>query len=143
MDEDRILEATRELIRANRPFVFATVDREGYPQMRWMGAAVLDDPLIVSMAAGAGSRKMDQIEANAKSQVIFQSEDFTRVATISGRAELVSDADRKRRVWDAMPAAAHYFSGPDDSNFGVIRFIAERIEALGLEPGMVTSVAEL
>jgi general stress protein 26 len=143
MQEDHVVSAAKELIRAHKPFVLATVDRSGYPQMRWMGAAVLDDPLTVYMAAGAGSRKMDQIEANSKSEIIFQNQDFSRVATISGRCRLVDDPETKRRVWDAMPAASHYFSGPEDSNFGVIEFTAERVEMLGLEPGMSTSVADL
>ena len=84
MDRQAIVDAALELIRAGRAFVFATVDDTGFPQIRWMGGAFLEEPLTVYMAAGAGSRKMRQIGGHPEAQLMFQSEDFSRVATLTG-----------------------------------------------------------
>ena len=143
MTSEEIITAAKELIAADRPFVFATVDQDGGPQIRWMGALMLEEPLICYMAAGGQSRKMGQLKANPRAQLMFQSEEFGRVATLSGAAETVEDMDTKRRAWDAMPVCAKYFPGPDAPEFGVIKFVCERVELLAMEAQHEAFVAEL
>ncbi|UCH34447.1 MAG: pyridoxamine 5'-phosphate oxidase family protein [Armatimonadota bacterium] len=143
MTTPEIVQATQEMIRADKPFVLATVDAGGVPQMRWMGAAMLDEPLTVFMAAGANSRKMDQMRAHPQSQLMFQDEDFTRVATLSGTCEVVGDIETKRRVWQGIPAAAHYHSAPEDPTFGVIKFVCRRVELLNIKESHTPAVVEL
>jgi len=143
MSQQDIVAAAQDLVRSGRSFVLATADENGVPQMRWMGAAHLEEPLTVYMVAGAQSRKMAQIAARAESQLMFQNQDYSRVATLTGTAELVQDAATKRRVWEGVASAADYFSGPDDPGFGVIRFRCRRVEMLGLGEGMTAAVADL
>jgi general stress protein 26 len=143
MDRQKIVAAAQDLVRAGRAFVLGTVDETGTPQMRWMGAAHLEEPLTVYMVSGAGSRKVHQIAAQQRSQLMFQSEDYSRVATLSGTCELVTDMQVKRNVWEGIPAAAKYFSGPEDEKFGVIRFECKRAEVVGIAEGMEAAVAEL
>ena len=143
MTSNEIIGATRELIGAGGSFVLATVDREGCPQLRWMGAALLEEPLTLYMAAGANSRKMDQIRANKRSQLMFQNSEYSRVATLCGDCDVVEEAEIKRRVWDGMPGVAQFFSGADDTNFGVIRFVTRRVELLDMNQGHTPMVADL
>jgi general stress protein 26 len=140
---EEIITAAKELIAADRPFVLATVDQDGGPQVRWMGAVMLEEPLICYMAAGGQSRKMEQLKANARAQLMFQSEKLDRVATLNGAAEMVENADTKHRAWDAMPGCADYFPGPDAPEFGVIKFVCERVELLDMEAQHEPFVAEL
>ena len=143
MDKEQVINAAQELVRLNRSFVLATVDQNKAPHIRWMGAAYMEEPLTLYMATAATSRKVNQIEMNPKSQLMFKAEDFTRVATLTGDSSLVTDGELKHRVWDAMPEAHAYFSGPDDPVFGVIKFECRRLEVTGLVEGMIPASAEL
>jgi len=143
MTSDEIIGATRELVGAGGSFVLATVDQEGCPQVRWMGAAMLEEPLTLYMAAGANSRKMDQIRANKRSQLMFQNREYSRVATLCGNCDVVEEGEIKRRVWEGMPGVSQFFSGPDDPNFGVIRFVTYRVELLDMNKGHTPMVADL
>jgi len=143
MTRDEIIGATRELIGAGGSFVLATVDQEGCPQLRWMGAALLEEPLTLYIAAGANSRKMDQIRGNKRSQLMFQNSEYSRVATLCGDCDVVQEAEIKRRVWDGMPGVSQFFSGADDANFGVIRFVTRRVELLDTKQGHTPMVADL
>ena len=143
MDKEQVINAAKELVRANRSFVLATVDQKNVPQIRWMGAAYMEEPFTLYLATATASRKVDQIGANPKSQLMFQTEDFSRVATLTGNSSLVTDGELKHRVWDAIPEAHAYFSGPDDPVFGVIKFECRRVEVTGLVEGMVPVSAEL
>ena len=143
MEKAEIVSAALDLVRAGRSFLFATVDGDGNPQVRWMGGAHLEEPFTVYMACGAESRKMGQIAANPKSQLMFHSEDFSRVATLTGASEVVAGAEAKRQVFEGIAGAAQYFSGPDDPNFGAIKFTCRRVEMVGMSEGMGVDSAEL
>ena len=143
MTNEEVITAAKELIAADRPFVLATVDQDGAPQVRWMGAVMLEEPLICYMAAFSESRKMVQLKGDPRAQLMFQSEEFGRVATLSGTAEMVENADTKHRAWDAMPGCAKYFPGPDAPEFGLIKFVCERVELLDMEAQHEPFVAEL
>jgi general stress protein 26 len=143
MTQDQIIAGAQEIIAAGKPFVLATVDQQGGPQVRWMGGYLLEEPLTFYMACGATSRKMDQIAAHPAGQLMFQSEDHSQVATLSGTCEIVTDLATKRRVWDGIPGCEAYFSGPEAADFGVIRFVCRRVELLGLKESHEPNVAEL
>jgi general stress protein 26 len=143
MDKTEIVNAALDLVRAGRSFVLATVDRDGTPQVRWMGGAHLEEPFTICMACGAESRKMGQIASDPRSQLMFQAEDFSRVATLTGTSEVVTEAEAKRRVFEGIAGASQYFSGPDDPNFGAIKFTCQRVEMLGMSDGMGVDSAEL
>jgi len=143
MDKTEIVSAALDLVRAGRSFAFATVDGDGTPQIRWMGGAHLEEPFAIYMACGAGSRKMGQIASHPRSQLMFHAEDFSRVATLTGTSEVVTEAEVKRRVFEGIAGASQYFSGPDDPNFGAIKFTCWRVEVLGMSEGMGVESAEL
>lgn len=143
MTTEEIVATAREILTSGRAVVLATVDQQGMPQMRWMGGVVVEEPLTVYLVAGAQSRKMHQIQAHPHAQVLAQDEGFARVVTCSGGAELVQDADVKKRVWDGMPGAARFFSGPDDPNLGVLAIKVARVELLAIRESHSPLVAQL
>jgi general stress protein 26 len=130
MTREEILTAAQELAGGGVPFVFATVDHKGYPQVRWMGGLVLDEPFTVCMMTMPQARKMAQIRGNPRAQLIFHAPDFSRVATVTGACEIFDEAEAKQRLWQAIPMLARIVSGPEDPNFGVVKFTAEHIELL-------------
>lgn len=144
MDREATIAVAREVVKPGAPFVFATVDADGGPRMRWMGGLMLEEPFVIYMAAGAGSRKMAQLEANPKAQLMFQSADYSTVATLYGECVVVNEAALKQRIWKAMPALGRFVSGPDDPSLAVLRFTTRRLEVMKLyETGENPSVVEL
>lgn len=143
MDQQQVIAAVKELVHVGGSFVFATVDAEGFPRMRWMGGCFFEEPMTIYMAAAASSRKMAQLANHPKAQLLFQTADYSRVATLTGVASEVVCAETKRKVFAGLPGAGSYFSGPDDAQFGVIRFDCARVEMLGLTEGMEPVAAEV
>ena len=143
MSRDEIIKIAQGMATAGMPFVLTTVDEKGQPQGRWMGRGVLDEPLTVWMATGVGSRKVGQLRANPAAQLMYADPQFSRIITISGKCEIVTDMEPKRRLWEAMPAMSRYVSGPDDPTLGVIMFVGRRVELLNMAEGLVSQVAEL
>ncbi len=143
MDRQDVIDAALELIRSGHSFVLATVNAEGFPQVRWMGGTYLEEPLTVYMVAFSDSRKMGQVRTHPEIQLMFQSEDYSRVATLTGTARVITDPSVKQRVFAGIAGAAEYFSGPDDPKLGVIKFVCSRIEVLGLGEGMTPVTVDM
>ncbi len=118
----------------NTTFVMATVDGDGKPCMRWMGAFARDpeNEWVIYSASFTGARKMQHIKANPNMQLMFAKPDFSEVATLVGAAEVVEAPDVKQLVWSAIPACAQYFSSPEGEDFGVIKFTTKCIELLAM-----------
>ncbi len=133
MERDAIIETARKIILENKVFVLATAGQDGAPWMRWMGGSVLDEPLTATMAALSSSKKMDQIRANPRAQLMFQTKDHHSVVTLTGTCEIVEEPEQRQRVWDAFPGLKSYASGPEDPGLGVIRFTTERVELILLD----------
>lgn len=144
MKHEEIIAAAREVIEANHTFVMATVGEDGAPRLRWMGDLVLEEPLTITLAARAASRKMDQIRSNPQGQLLFNNEGYERVVTLSGEYEIMEDRESRQRIWEAMPSLKEFASGPHDPELGLVRFATRRVELLILrEHGETPLVAEL
>ncbi|MEN6548969.1 MAG: pyridoxamine 5'-phosphate oxidase family protein [Armatimonadia bacterium] len=115
--------------------VLATVDSEGKPRMRWMGALYEDPkaPWTFYLVCGKDSRKMHQISANNHAQMLFSKQDDWQVATLSGTATVVDTAELRSLLWKGIPMMDKYYSGPDDPNMGIIQFKTRCMELLALD----------
>lgn len=125
--------------------VLATVDAQGRPQMRWMGALVEDPgkPWTFYLACGKQSRKMAQLAANDHAQLLFSKQDTWEVATLSGRGRAVDTPEIRQLLWDTIPAMQQYYSGVDDPAMGLIEFRTECLELLAMQEGHECLVEEL
>jgi len=144
MTPEEIKEKVRELItRDPVVYVLGTVDANNAPQMRFMGALVLEGDFEVLMATSSSARKVQQIQVNPQAQLLFSSDDYKQVATLSGTAKMVESLDRKKMFWDKVPACADYHESPEDPDFGVIAVKAKRIEYLDVTQGLEPMRVEL
>jgi general stress protein 26 len=137
--EVRIVSDTPERVReimatAHNMHVLATVDAEGQPHCRWMGALVEspEAPWTFFLACGKTSRKMSQIAANPNAQLVFTNQAKWEVATLSGVAEACECAEARQLLWDAVPMLEKYYGGPDDAGMGVIKFRTRCLELLAM-----------
>lgn len=145
MTRDEAIAKTRELIAAKAPFVMATVDADGKPQIRWMGAFTLDPccEVVGYIECGASSRKVTEIRANPATQLLLSTQDYDCTVRISGVSEVVEDLEVKKMVWDAVPVSGQYFPSHDSPEFGVIKFTAKSFELLCMSAGMEAVTVEL
>ncbi len=127
------IERVRAIMAAqNNLHVLATVDGEGRPQCRWMGALVEDPntPWTFYLACGKASRKMAQIAANPQAQLVFTDQTKWEVATLSGTAVVENGQAPRQWLFAAVPAMTTYYSSPTDPTLAVIRFRATCLELL-------------
>lgn len=125
----------REVIKAVKSLhVLATVDAEGAPRMRWMGALLEDpdEPWTFYLACRVGSRKLQELEHNPHAQLLFSDMDRWQVASLSGTAAAVDSPELRQLLWDAVPAMQRYYSGVDDPKLGIIRFTTRCMELLAM-----------
>jgi len=132
MDNDDLNERVRRVIELGRQiFIFSTVDEEGRPHSRYM--ATLDneeDYSVFFMGCKAMSNKVRHIAHNPNTQLLFAAPDFLQVASVSGKASVENSIEKKRELWEKFPVMAGYFSGPDDPDFVMIRFVPEYADYL-------------
>jgi general stress protein 26 len=137
-----IIATTRDLMK-DQPVALVTVDGAGAPQARWMMGALLDDNCDVYMLTHSQSRKIAQIKAQPKAQILVQAPDFSCCAALSGECEIVQEASMRAKAWAALPAAAAHFSGVDGPDCTVIRLCGKRIELLAMTKAPTPFIAEL
>lgn len=115
--------------------ILATVDGEGKPHMRWMGALVEDPdtPWTFYLACGKDSRKMHQIAENNHAELLFSKEDDWQVASLEGTAEKVDSPEIRKLLWETVPAMRQYYSGVDDPSMGIIKFKTKCMELLAMQ----------
>jgi general stress protein 26 len=120
------------MAKTHNMHILVTVDVEGKPHARWMGALVEspESPWTFYLACGANSRKMGQIAANPHTQLVFTDQTKWEVATLVGLAEASVDAEPRQLLWDSIPMIKKYYSGPRDEKMGVIKFQTKSLELL-------------
>ncbi len=86
---------------------------------------------VLWFATGTGSPKARQLEANGAVDVQYQVSppDFVHVM-VRGSAEIVTDTEEKKRVWDVIDYDLGQFwsGGPTDPNYALIRVTPTRVE---------------
>lgn len=133
MTHEQAIQRVEEIISSGQAFVMATVDADGRPHMRWMGAVARDphDRRVGYLISSSQANKMRHLAANPATQLLFTTPKYETIVILDGESEAVTDQVTRKMVWDAIPAAADYFSGPDSEEYGVIRFTACCLEVRG------------
>ena len=102
-------------------FVYTTVDAQGCPRGRYMGALMVKEGAIY-MATFSESRKIQQIKVNPRSELIFATKGYKRVAMLGGESWVEGSLELKKEFWAANPSCKDYFSAYDVPEFGLIEF---------------------
>ncbi len=107
--------------KGQKAFVYTTVDGQGNPRGRYMGALMVKDGVIY-MATFSEARKMAQIKVNPRSELILATQGYKQVATLGGESRVEESLELKKEFWEATPACKDYFSSYDAAEFGLIAF---------------------
>ena len=128
--------------KGQKAFLYTTVDGQGNPRGRYMGGLMIKDG-VMYMATFSEARKMVQIKANPRSELIFASEGYRQVAALGGESHVEGSLELKKEFWEANPICEEHFSSYDGEEFGLIAFSPHSGEYLDLElqPGAPSAVA--
>jgi general stress protein 26 len=144
MDKAQILVKARRLIEEEGgSFAMATVSPEGKPHVRYMGAAVFEEPFTLYLETFRKSRKVADVQANAGVELLFGRKDFSEVLNVSGIAEVENSPIRRKMVYDRIPASGNYFKGPDDPELVVLKMTVRRLEFWSQDGQRSPDVVEL
>ncbi len=120
---DEIIGRAIKIIKEHPTAILATLDNEGYPQLRQMHTMDVDDNLTIYFATGRNMLKCKQISENPKVSALWNAymEDAAcwSHVLIKGNAEVRDDAQIKERLW--TDELEQYFpEGPKDPAYVVI-----------------------
>ena len=119
----------------------ATINEEGNPWVRYI-VGIPGEDLSIRFVTHLGTRKVAHIKRNPEvhfccgAKTLESTENYLQIA---GRAEISTDEQERRRLWNDNLKA--YFSGPDDPNYCVVIVKPYRIELMGMSE-MVPQVWE-
>ncbi len=103
MDTKSFTATLASLIEDAKTAVFATVDTDGQPNMRWMTPTLLDDrPGAIYAVTSPDFRKINHLDSNSKAQWMFQSKLLDKVLTVDGVVNIVDNSSMKAEVLEAI-----------------------------------------
>ncbi len=121
--------ATETIRRAKFP-VLATVDPAGQPRVRPV-SPVRVDGFRIYIANLRRYGKTGELAANPKCEVCYLDEQHDQVR-ITGRAEVVTDGDTLRSIWESNALLRKYLGSPENPELiiycvepGRVRFMRE------------------
>lgn len=106
--------------------VLALLDEDGYPTASTISAAKADGIRFMTFCTGISSPKFERIKKCNRASVCFNSMEYN--ITLVGTIEVTTEPDIKKEMW--YDGLAHHFSGPEDPDYCVLQFKAERYNLL-------------
>ncbi len=126
---DQLLAAARGLVKSTEYCFFITESPDGHPHARLMQPYEPETDLTVYFGASPRSRKVRELQRQAKVALAFYNQQETAYVTMLGEASTTEDPSLCRRYWranwnDLFPG------GPESADYVLIRFVPERIEMM-------------
>lgn len=107
------------------PFpLLVTHGEDGYPQSRPMHL-IEREGAILWFATSRSSRKVAQIGARPEATALFVDSERFNYASLHGRAEIIDDTDRERKLWQDE-WADDWPEGPSDPDYVLLRVAGVR-----------------
>jgi general stress protein 26 len=122
-----IIKAARDVIQKAVYCTFITIGEDGQPQARIVEPTLPDSDLNVWIGTNPLTRKVKQIQRDARVTLLCFHAASSSYVTVLGRAAVVTDAGEKERRWKTS-WAPFYPNGFRDSRFTLIRVTPTRLE---------------
>jgi general stress protein 26 len=105
ISSDSLLSAARIIAESATCRVLITVDETGKPHARAMAPFAPEENWVIWLGTTRGSRKTKQIQNNPNVVVYYYETVGKSYVSVSGKARLVNDPDKKSKYWvDAWSA---------------------------------------
>lgn len=106
--------------------VLALLDAEGYPTASTISPAKTQGIEWLTFCTGLTANSAQRSQACNRACVCFSTGEYN--ISLVGEVEVITDAAVKREMWyDGME---QHFSGPEDPNYCVLRFVTQRYNLL-------------
>ncbi len=136
MNESEIKQLNSELMQNTEVVYLATVDGDGFPQVRAMvnlrntslnpsTAKVFEshlDDFLMYFTTHKSSDKIKHIQMNPNASVYFCDSKQRCSLLLAGKIEIVSDAKLKKDLWQQR-WIKHFPTGAEDPEYIVLRFV--------------------
>ncbi len=99
ISRDSLFRIARTIIESANCKVLITVDENGKPRAREMAPFPPEDNWVIWLGTTKGSRKTKQIENNPNVVVYYYETIGKSYVSVSGKARLVDDPDKKSKYW--------------------------------------------
>jgi len=126
---DKIKEEIWAKFDEHRVVHLATMD-ETQPRVRPVTMVPLDSQFWI--LTGKGDEKMKQLKSNPQIEVCYpiEKDENTGYARFSGRAIIIEDFDIKKDISRRVNFFKHYWKGPEDPNFALLKMVFKEVEYL-------------
>lgn len=127
MDKETLKDKIAEVIDNAKLGSVATI-KDGKPWVRYM-VIQHDENLDCYSSSFASSRKVEQINKDENIHITIggDANDFSKpYLNIQATAQVLSDLETKKKIW--TDHLKKYFSGPEDPNYVVIKYLPQFIE---------------
>jgi general stress protein 26 len=131
---DTLLSAARRIMAAARYCALVTLDESGRPRVRTMDPFAPDSDMTIWMGTNRKTRKVAEIEGDARVTLYYPSPDATGYVTVTGRARLVDDPGEKAARWKPEWEAFYQDRAAD---YLLIQVTPERLEVVDYSRGIV------
>ncbi len=128
---EQILEVTRRTIETAEFCFLVTLGRSAPPTARLMQPFSPEKDFTVWMGVHQDSRKVHEIEENPEATLAYDHAADGAYVALMGRAELVTDLDKRRHYWTES-FAQFWPGGPESESYALIRFVPSRIEVMNM-----------
>lgn len=128
-----VIDLAKRMADGKRPGVFATVDRDGMPHIRWMATLSLHDFPLLYTITSPESRKIQHIIDHPEVSWMFANEEMNVIVNIRGKARIVSEAGKMQEVWKMLEdkSKAYFLSiSTEGAGFAVIETEIEDIDCI-------------
>jgi general stress protein 26 len=125
MNKEAAVSLAEKLMKnPDQNFVLSTLTTDGYPDSRLMGNICDKSVKEIYFTCRKGTRKIEEIEKNAKASVYFTSGDIT--VWIYGDATVTRDEAERKKIWNDRMLRI-YSAGVDSPELTVIRFLPKKL----------------
>jgi len=129
---EEILQSVHKIMRGAEYGFFISIGEDGHPSARLMQPFEPEADLTLWFGASPGSRKIRELQKNAKVTISFHDSATTAYASLSGTAEVVDDPALKMRYWRAFWSDI-YPGGPEGDEYVLIKVVPHRIEVMDFQ----------
>lgn len=124
--KDEEINAVLDVVRACDSVLLATMRRDGYPEIRHMANALnrgADDTTLYFITTN-NSPKVLQIACDDKCGLYYFDDATRHAVRLFGVMKTLDDAESRRKYWHDDFKKFGY-SGPDDKNFAILKFVGD------------------
>lgn len=141
MTKDQAITNGLSLVERSGPAMLATFDAEGYPDIRALSKIAANGIKEVWFATHASTRHVSNLRNDARAYAYFVDPPKYRGLSLVGSAEILLDADTRRKLW--RPAFEGFFkSGVYDPDYCVLHFTARKAPEVGSAGRRLRGVTE-